>query len=492
MAIQKTTNNNTTAKMMPHSIEAEQSVLGSVLIDNSAAINILASLKEEDFYVEAHKIIFNGMFNVYKGNYPVDFVTLTDELDKNNLLESVGGLDYITFLTNFVPSASNFSHYVDIILRSSTLRKLIHASNQVIEFAYTNPNKTEALTFAEKAIFDISQEQDKSNLIHIKEALPEVLDKFEIIAKDKDSLKGLATGFYGLDKITNGLQKSDLILIAARPGFGKTSLAMNIVNYAAINKKAKCALFALEMPKVQLAQRSLCSVAYVSMERALKGELTMDEWKALWVANDKLSKSNIYVDDSSLNTPVEILSKCRRLKAEHGLDLVMIDYLQLMNAGGKPRDNRQQEISEISRSLKVMARELNVPVIVLSQLSRAVETRSGHKPVLSDLRESGAIEQDADIVMFIHREDMYNDTVEAANPNQGIVAELLIAKHRNGSLGSVKMLWLPETTTFTNLPKDSNSISLEKLAPKVNTSKVKEEDLPKIAPIEETDITDIF
>lgn len=480
------------AKSMPHSIEAEQSVLGSVLIDNGAANSILSNAKTNDFYVEAHKIIFDAMFKILKENHPVDFVTLTDELEKTNLLDSVGGVDYIAFLTNFVPSASNFSHYMDILKRTSLLRKLIDASNKIIEYVYDGPSKQEALTFAEKAIFDISQEQDKSDLVHIKEALPKVLEKFEVIQKDRDSLKGLPTGFYGLDKITNGLQKSDLILIAARPGFGKTSLAMNIVNNAALNSGAKVALFSLEMPKVQLAQRSLCSVAYVSMEKALKGDLTMDEWKALWAANDKLSKADIYVDDSSLNTPVEILSKCRRLKAERGLDLIMIDYLQLMNAGGKQKDNRQQEISEISRAMKIMARELDIPVILLSQLSRAVETRSGHRPVLSDLRESGAIEQDADIVMFIHREDMYADTAD--NGSGDNVNEIIIAKHRNGSLGNVKVKWLGETTTFTNLAKDANAQSLENSQPKGKDSKPSQEEkeLPAIAPIDETDITDIF
>lgn len=480
-----------TEKMMPHSIEAEQSVLGCILIDTNAAINILSDLKEDDFYVEAHKIIFDSMFAVYKNTSPVDFVTLSDELEKRNMLDSVGGLEYITFLTNFVPSASNFSHYVDIVRRNSILRKLIFSSNKIAEFAYTNPSKEDALAFAEKNIFDISQSEDKSTLSHLRDSIGAVLDKFEAIQKDRDSLKGLATGFYGLDKITNGLQKSDLILIAARPGFGKTSLAMNIVNNIAINKGAKCAIFSLEMPKVQLAQRSLCSVAYVSMEKALKGELNSTEWNALWSANEKLSKAEIYVDDSSLNTPIEILSKCRRLKTEHGLDLIMIDYLQLMNAGGKAKDNRQQEISEISRSLKILARELDVPVIVLSQLSRAVESRKDHRPVLSDLRESGAIEQDADIVMFIHRADMYNDTPEGQNPStNGVVAEILIAKHRNGALGSIPVKWISEITTFTNIGKDANMQSLESLEPKSNAKLDKP--LPEIVPLDESDITDIF
>ncbi len=485
----------TLEKMMPHNIEAEQSVLGCVLIDTNAAINILTDLKVEDFYVEAHKIIFESMFNIYKNTQPVDFVTLSDDLEKQNMLDSVGGLEYITLLTNFVPSASNYSHYADIVKRGGILRKLIFASNKISEYAYTSPNYSEAITFAEKHIFDISQSQDRSSVSHLKEALGPVLEKFETIQKDRDSLKGLSTGFYGLDKITNGLQKSDLILLAARPGFGKTSLAMNIVNYAAINKGAKCAIFSLEMPKIQLAQRSLCSVAYVSMSKALKGDLTGEEWKALWSANEKLSKAQIFVDDSSLNTAVDILSKCRRLKAEHGLDLVMIDYLQLMSVAGKSKENRQQEISDISRSLKILAKELNVPVLVLSQLSRAVESRKDHRPVLSDLRESGAIEQDADIVLFIHRPDMYNDE-EVTKTNTGVSTDVIVAKHRNGELGTFSLNWVGELISFTNLSRDANMQSLENAATQKRSSGVKEtvneQPLPEITPIDESDITDIF
>ena len=485
-------------RMMPHSTEAEQSVLGCVLIDQGAAMNILTTLKEDDFYVEAHKIVFDSMYEIYRNNKPVDFVTLTDELERKNMLESVGGVEYITLLTNFVPSASNYEFYVDIVKRGGTLRSLISASNKIIQFAYDNPSKQEAIAFAEKSIFQISETQDKSSLGHIKPAVEEVMEKFEIIQKDKGALKGLSTGFYGLDKITNGLQKSDLILIAARPGFGKTSLGMNIANYAALNEDAKVAIFSLEMPRVQLAQRSLCSTAFVSMEKALKGDLNASEWKALWEAHDQLSKANIYVDDSSLNTPVEILSKCRRLKAEHGLDLIMIDYLQLMSSGNKGNENRQQEVSEMSRALKILARELNVPVLLLSQLSRAVESRGGHKPVLSDLRESGAIEQDADIVMFIHRPDMYVDTPEgqaAATGATGVLSEIVIAKHRNGALGNVPVKWIGEYTTFTNTARDANARSLENTEPTGKKAKTEKEDkapLPDIAPLEDTDLADIF
>ena len=479
----------TKERILPHSIEAEQSVLGCVLIDQDASMNIVGELKGDDFYVEAHRIIFDAMYTVYANNAPIDFVTLTDELEKTNMLESVGGAEYIATLTNIVPSSSNYKHYLDIVKRNSVLRKLINASNTIINNCFEAQNMQDAITFAEKSIFDISQKEDRSSLVQLKTATLEVLDKFERIQKDRDSLRGLPTGIYGLDKITNGLQNSDLILIAARPGVGKTSLAMNIVNNAAIKRGASVAVFNLEMPRVQLAQRSLCSVAYVSMERALKGELTVPEWKALWAANEKLSKAKIFVDDSSLNTPVDILSKCRRLKAEHGLDLVMIDYLQLMSSG-KKTDNRQQEVADMSRGLKIMARELNVPVIVLSQLSRAVESRQGKVPVLSDLRESGAIEQDADIVMFIHKPDIPADATEEQRRNY--LCEIIIAKHRNGALGEVKVKWMGDITTFVNLEKDANEQSLDELAPPPIPNDSIDESMPEIVPLEDSDITDIF
>lgn len=484
----------TKERILPHSIEAEQSVLGCVLIDQDASMDVLNTLHSEDFYVEAHRIIFDAMYTVFNNNSPVDFVTLTDQLEKNNMLESVGGAEYIATLTNIVPSSSNFKHYCDIVKRNSVLRKLIDASNNIINNCFESETMQEALSYAEKNIFDISQKEDKSGLAPLKESTSEVLDKFDKIQKDRDSLRGLPTGIFGLDKILNGLQKSDLIIVAARPGVGKTSLSMNMVNYAAIHKKASCAIFSLEMPRVQLAQRSLCSVAYVSMEKALNGKLTVNEWKQLWAANEKLNNAKIFVDDSSLNTPAQILSKCRRLKAEHGLDLIMIDYLQLMQGGGKNRDNRQQEISDISRSLKIMARELNVPVIVLSQLNRGVEGRTGSAkvPMLSDLRESGAIEQDADIVLFIHKPDLPADAPEELKQNP--ICEIVIAKHRNGALGNVKVKWIGNITTFVNLERDANEQSLDELAPPPipNDAPTVDENLPEIVPLDDSDITDIF
>lgn len=482
-------NTKAEGRVMPHSIEGEQSVLGCVLIDQDAGYNILSTLSGDDFYAEAHKLIFNAMYEVYKKNSPVDLITLTDELEKTDILESVGGLEYITTLTNIVPSASNYKHYIDIVKRDSVLRKLIGRANDIINFAYDGPEKTDAIAMAEKSIFDVGREEEKGAITPLGESLDGVMDKFETIQKDKTSLRGISTGIYGLDKITNGLQNSDLILVAGRPGSGKTSLAMNIVNYAAINGRKKCAIFSLEMPKSQLAQRSLCSVAYVSMEKALKGELSVKDWKALWGAKEKLSNATIFADDNSMTTPMDILSKCRKLKREHGLDLVMIDYLQLMSGNSKNAESRQQEVSNMSRNLKIAAKELDVPVILLSQLSRGVESRADHRPMLSDLRESGAIEQDADIVIFVYRPDMYKDCPkEIAGQN---IAEIIVAKHRNGPQGTVKVKWIGETTTFVNLEKDANAQSLEGTEPPEPSRVIQpDENLPDIVPLEESDIVD--
>lgn len=454
---------NNLARITPHSIEAEQSVLGCCLLDENAVLNVMMNLKIDDFYVASHRTIFDCMQTIYNSNKPIDYVTITDELERKGLLEEVGGIDYITTLTNIVPSAANVKHYIDIVRRDSILRKLISSSQEIIDKAYEGQDEN-VLGFAEKKIFDIAEKEDASKLIKIGDALENVLEKFEEIDKNAGVIRGVPTGLSELDKVTNGLQKSDLILIAARPSFGKTSLAMNIVNHAALYGKCSCAVFSLEMPKEQLAQRTLCSISGVNMQKALTGKLDQSDWKALWEGNKKLSNTKIYIDDSSLNTPTEILSKCRRLKREQGLDLVMIDYLQLMSSNKTSRDsNRQQEIGDLTRSLKIAAKELQVPIILLSQLSRDVDKRKDdHRPVLSDLRESGAIEQDADIVMFIYNSSFYGDETEDG-PN---TREIIIAKHRNGPLANVKVKWIPEITTFVDLNKSSEVQSLEATAPK--------------------------
>ena len=453
-------------KMMPNNLEAEQAVLCSAMIDTEACINIVAKLNPEDFYSGAHKTIFNAVVSLYKDNKPVDIVTLTDQLESKDELNEIGGVSYLTVINNTLPSSAYYASYVEIVKKNSVLRQLIDASNKTIRNAYTN-EEGDALSFAEKAIFAIAEKGQVSSLENLAESLTGVMENFEDIHKDGSKVRGIPTGFYQLDRMTNGLQRSDLILIAARPSVGKTSLAMNIVSNAAIEGGAKCAVFSLEMSKAQLAQRMLCSVANVDMSRALHGELTESDWTKLWKAHKKLSECKIYVDDSSLNRPSEILSKCRKLKREKGLDLIMIDYLQLMTGDSKS-DNRQTEVSDISRRMKILAKEINVPVILLSQLSRAVEQRQNKLPVLSDLRESGAIEQDADMVIFIHRPDKDNAATEDVTKREGreqpkdYQVQLIIAKHRNGELGSIPLAWVGSRVSFANLTKDEDAKSLEK------------------------------
>lgn len=438
-------------KMMPNNLEAEQAVLGCVLLDNDAQGDIMGILKENDFYSESHKNIFSAMQKIYQKSVPIDFVTLTDELEIEKRLEQVGGIDYITFLTNVVPSSANFMHYCDIVKANSIRRILIKSGQMIIEDAYKSEDKDKSVQFAEKTIFDISQKEELSTLEHVGKpggALNAVLKKFDEIAQNHGQIRGIPTGLKDFDEITNGLHSGDLIILAARPGVGKTTFAMNLVVNASIEQNKKCAVFSLEMPREQLMQRSLCSVAKVDMSKALKGTMDQEEWKRIWVAEKRLAASGIYIDDSSLTTPTDILSKCRRLKAKEGLDIVMIDYLQLMSSGGKNKENRQQEISDITRVLKIAAKELQVPIILLSQLSRAVEIRNDHKPQLSDLRESGSIEQDADIVLFLYDPSKYNDVPTEDEPG---TVELIIAKHRNGRTDTVKLRMIKESSTFVGI-----------------------------------------
>ncbi len=447
-------NNNVNA--MPHSIDAESALLGCLIIDNELQGDIIESLTEEDFYLEAHKYIVNGMRRVFADKKPVDIVTLSDELEKAGELERAGGIAYITEIAQATPSSANYKYYLDIVKRDSMNRKLIRASRRIIENSMKGEEVRDALDFAEKQIYDLSKQTENSSLKGMAEGdiVGEVIRKFEEIEKDKTILRGVETGFRQLDRLTNGLQKSDLIILAARPGMGKTSFAMNIVEHAALQKGKICAVFSLEMPRVQIVQRLLCSYAGVSMEKALSGNLEGEKnaWKKLFLAADRLSKSKIYIDDTSRIMPAEMLSKCRRLSAQAGgLDLVMIDYIQLMGSisgGGSSEMNRQQEIAGISRDLKLMAKELNVPVIALSQLRR-IQTK---EPQLSDLRESGAIEQDADIVMFINRPEATATAEELASGKivKG-AAELVIAKHRNGSQGRLQLRFIGEQTKFVDV-----------------------------------------
>ncbi len=439
---------------MPHNMDAERALLGCVLLDESIQSDLLERLKEEDFYDEGHRIVLSAMKAIYAGRKTVDLVTLTDELDREGKLERAGGIQAITELSAIIPSAANYKQYLEIVRRDSVNRFLIRAAKDVIENSMKSPEEREAIGFAEKLVYDISKREDSGALDGLSngDVIEEVISKFEMIQNDPSSCRGLETGFRHLDRITNGLQKSDLIVLAARPGMGKTSLAMNIVENACLRKGKVAAVFSLEMSRVQIVQRLLCAYAGVSMSAALSGKLSGKDWKNLMRASDQLRKSKLYIDDSSCVTPAEILSKCRRLAtAEGGLDLVMIDYIQLMGGEGKGKsspENRQQEIASITRDIKIMAKELNVPVIALSQLRR-IQTKEAQ---LSDLRESGAIEQDADIVMFINRPDVGATPEELAKGNivKG-AAELVIAKHRNGETGRIQLRFIGEQTKFIDV-----------------------------------------
>lgn len=431
-----------------YNLETEQSVIGCILIDQDTAAEIIPFLTEDDFYVESHKFILGAVKAVYNNRKPLGLVTISDTLSGLGKLEDVGGISYITELTQITPSAANYKHYIDIVKRDSLNRKLTRAAREIAEYAGTSPE--DALQFAENKIYGISQAQDTSTVVDIRqEGFYDVLDKFNAIENNKDAFRGVMTGFFRLDKLTNGLQKSDLIVIAARPGMGKTSLAMNIVEHAALYGNKTCAVFSMEMPTLQIKQRLICSNANVSMSAALSGKLSDKEWQRLAAAQARMNKSAVYIDDSARITPAEILSKCRRFKAKDGrLDLVMVDYIQLMSSGKKGDENRTLEVASITRELKQIAKELQVPVIALSQLRRL---KDGERSQLSDLRESGAIEQDADIVMFIDRPDVNASDEEIMK--KGIVkgaAELRIAKHRNGELGTLPLRFKGELTKFVD------------------------------------------
>ena len=447
-------------RILPNNFEAEQAVLGCALIDSEICLNIVGKLDASDFYNETHRHIFQAIKELQKNSVNVDFVTVSDYLDRKGLINNVGGMAYITTLTNVVPSAAGYTHYVEIVRKSSVLRQIIITCGDTITKAYDKDSDESILGATEKALYEIAERDQSGALEKIEIPLEKVINRIEEIHKDAGATRGLKTGFYQIDKATNGLQKSDLIIIAARPGVGKTSLAMNIVSNAALDSKAKCAVFSLEMGKEQLAQRMLFSVANVSMAKALRGDLNESDWAKIWKAEKKLKDADIFIDDNAMNTPSQVLAKCRKLKREKGLDLIAIDYLGLMKSDEKT-DNRQNEVASISRQLKILAKEINVPVLALCQLNRSVEQRDNGKPgkpVLSDLRESGSIEQDADMVWFIHRDMSAKEIAEDKTGNY--TAELIIAKFRNGQPGSVYIGWDGQRTSFYNLDKDANEQSL--------------------------------
>ena len=442
--------------VMPNNLDAEQALLACMLIDNEILPDVLEKLNEEDFYQESHQYILSAMKMNYNSHRPVDLVTLIDKLETEGNLEKAGGVSYLTSLTQNTPSSANYNHYFEIVRRDSVNRRLIRAARDIIKYAQTSDDSVKSIQYAESLVYDISRTNDSSSVKDIRESdgIDQVINKFQLLAEDKDAYRGVMTGFTRLDKLTNGLQKTDLIVIAARPGMGKTSIAMNIIENAALNNDKVCAVFSLEMPETQIIQRLMCSYANVSMSDALSGNLSPNDWKKIAKASEKMRKCRINIDDSSRVTPAEILSKCRRIKARNNgqLDLIMIDYIQLMSSGNKSSEvNRTQEVAEITRELKIMAKELNVPVIALSQLRR-MQTK---EPQLSDLRESGAIEQDADIVMFINRPDVTatDEEIKKNNIVKGM-ADLIVAKHRNGGLDRIKLRFKGELTKFVNPEPD--------------------------------------
>ena len=448
----------TAINTMPYNRDAEMALLGCLLIDNDIVAELVEKLSEDDFYQESHKYILRAMQRVFNSRKPVDLVTVSDELEGDGSLDKAGGIVYLTELTEITPSAANYKSYYEIIMRDSMNRKLIRAARKIIETSTAATDEKESIAFAEKSIYDISKQSERSALLGMNDGdvIGEVLHKFEMLQSDPQSFKGLPTGYKRLDKMTHGLQPGALIVLAARPGMGKTSLAMNLVEHASLRAGKTCAVFSLEMPRSEIVQRLICSYANVSMQRALDGELTAKEWKKLMLAGDQLKKSNIFIDDSSRVTPAEILSKCRRLKTTAGgVDLIMIDYIQLMSSGDSKMaggENRQQEIASITRDLKIMAKELGVPVIALSQLRRI----QSKEPQLSDLRESGAIEQDADIVMFISRPEAIATAEELASGKivKG-AAELILAKHRGGEQGRVSLKFIGECTKFVDVDEQN-------------------------------------
>lgn len=437
-------------KIPPHDIEAEQAVLGSMLTDKDAVIEALEVLKKEDFYREDNKTIYEAIYNLYNRAEPIDIITVKDELVTMGKFETVGGLEYLAVLPDKVPLVSNADRYVKIVEEKSILRNLIKASNDIVSLGYAETEEVDdIIDLAEKRIFEITQKKNTKGYTPIKDILVESFAELERLYNQKTPITGVPTGFADLDYKTAGLHNSDLVLVAARPAMGKSAFVLNIATNAALKANVPVLIFNLEMSKEQLVNRMLCSEAMVDSNKIRTGKIEEDDWVKLATALGPLSEAPIYIDDTPGISIMEIRAKCRKLKLEKNIGLVIIDYLQLVQASNKRNASREQEISEISRSLKILAKELDVPVIALSQLSRAAEQRQDHRPMLSDLRESGAIEQDADIVMFLYRDDYYNENSEKKN-----IAEVTLAKHRGGSTGTVELLWLGNYTKFVNIERN--------------------------------------
>lgn len=433
-------------RIPPHNNEAEQSVIGAIFLEPLALITAAEVLVPEDFYRFAHQKIFNTMMTLSDKGQAIDVVTVTEELAAKKELEDVGGISYLTEIANSVPTAANIVHYAKIVEEKALLRRLIRVATTIVEDGYTREDEVEALlSEAEKSMMEVSNRKNAGDFKHIKDVLVETYDNIELLHTQQGEVTGISSGFTDLDKLTAGFQRNDLIIVAARPSVGKTAFALNVAQNAATSGE-NVAIFSLEMGADQLVMRMLCAEGNIDAQVMRTGSLQAEDWRKLTMAMGSLSNAGIYIDDSSGIRVNEIRSKCRRLQQEHGLDMVIIDYMQLIQGSGKPGENRQQEVSEISRSLKGLARELKIPVIALSQLSRGVEQRQDKRPMMSDLRESGSIEQDADIVSFLYREDYYDKETENEN-----MIEIIIAKQRNGPTGTVTLAFAKEYNKFVNV-----------------------------------------
>lgn len=435
-------------RVPPHNLEAEQAVLGAILLENDALISAVELVGPEDFYRAAHQRIFETMVRLSEEAEPIDLITLSTRLKDQGLLEEVGGIGYLTELANSVPTAANVAYYAQIIEEKSLLRKLIRTATQIAGSGYASTEDVrELINDAERQILEISGRRGEG-FIPIRDVLMDVFERVEFLYNHKGGITGVPSGFPDLDKLTSGFQRSDLIIVAARPSVGKTAFALNIAQNVGVRARETVAIFSLEMSAAQLVQRMICAEANVDAGRMRTGHLEGEDWEKLTMAIGSLSEAAIYIDDSPVVTVADIRAKCRRLKQERGLGLIVIDYLQLIHGRGRHSDNRQQEVSEISRTLKQIARELEVPVVALSQLSRSVEQRQDKRPMMSDLRESGSIEQDADIVAFLYRDDYYNQDSEKKN-----IIEIIVAKQRNGPVGTVELVFLKNFNKFVSLDR---------------------------------------
>ena len=434
-------------RVLPHSIEAEQSVIGSMLMDREAVIAASEIIVGSDFYQHQYGVMFDAMVELFNEGKPVDLVTLQDRLKEKDVPPEVSSLDFVRDIVTMVPTSANVRSYAQIVHEKAVLRKLIRTTEEIANTCYAGKEPLEdILADTEKQIFNLLQSRSTQDFVPIKQVAINVLEKIEEAYKTQGTVTGVPTGFIDLDYKLSGFQPSDLVLIAARPSMGKTAFVLNVVDHVAVRKKLPCMVFSLEMSKEQLVNRMLSMESNVDTQKLRTGSLTDSDWDAVVEGVGIIGNAKLVIDDTPGISISELRSKCRKMKLEHGLSIVIIDYLQLMSGSGKGgNDNRQQEISEISRSLKALAREMHAPVVALSQLSRACETRTDHRPMLSDLRESGAIEQDADVVMFLYRDDYYNKDTE--HPNE---AEVIIAKQRNGPIGTVTLIWKPEYTKFVN------------------------------------------